>query len=80
MTQLHATALSTFHTLIGLMALPASVIAGYLWNLTPQHELTFLVGTAVSLSAVLLLLMIGPRDHGEGGTARVICSTSGRGR
>lgn len=70
--ELRATALGTFHTMIGLMTLPASVIAGYLWNLTPQHELTFLVGAAVSLSAVLLFLMIGPRAYGEGGTARVI--------
>jgi MFS family permease len=53
---------------------------GYLWNLMPQHELTFLLGAAVSLSAVLLFLMAGPRAHGEGGTARVICLPSGRGR
>ena len=78
--ELRATVLGTFHTLIGLMALPASVIAGYLWNLTPQHELTFLIGAAVSLCAALLFLIVGPRAHGEGDAARGICLTGGRGR
>jgi MFS family permease len=69
--ELRATALGTFHTVIGLMTLPASVIAGYLWTLTPQHELTFLFGAAVSLGAVLLFLMLGARAPGEGRRAQV---------
>ncbi len=49
-----ATALGTFHTIIGLTALPAGVIAGLLW----QHEpfLTFIYGSIISFLAVLLLI------------------------
>ncbi len=58
---LRATALGTFHTMIGIMTLPASLIAGYLWNLTPAHNLTFLFGSAVSIVAVLLFVLL--RNH-----------------
>ncbi len=57
-TDLRATALGTFHTMIGIMTLPASLIAGYLWNLTPTHNLTFLFGSAVSIVAVLLFVLL----------------------
>ncbi|MGC9443912.1 MAG: MFS transporter [Candidatus Methanospirareceae archaeon] len=56
---LRATALGTFHTMIGLAKLPASLIAGLLWEITPAHELTFLFGSAVSILAVLLFLYYG---------------------
>ena len=56
---LRATALGTFHTMIGIMTLPASVIAGFLWNVTPTHNLTFLFGSVVSVLAVLLFVMLG---------------------
>ena len=55
---LRATALGTFHTLIGIIALPASLIAGFLWALTPTHSLTFLFGSSVSLIASILFLML----------------------
>ena len=55
---LRATALGTFHTMIGIMTLPASLIAGYLWTLTPAHNLTFLFGSVVSIVAVLLFAVL----------------------
>ena len=55
---LRATALGTFHTLIGIIALPASLIAGFLWALTPTHSLAFLFGSSVSLIASILFLML----------------------
>jgi MFS family permease len=60
-TDLRATGLGTFHTMIGIMTLPASLIAGYLWNLTPTHNLTFLFGSLVSIVAVLLFVLL--RNH-----------------
>ncbi len=55
---LRATALGTFHTMIGLMTLPASLVAGLLWNLTPDHSLTFFFGSLVSLIAVMLFVLL----------------------
>ncbi|MCD6477664.1 MAG: MFS transporter [Candidatus Aenigmarchaeota archaeon] len=52
--KLRATALGTFHTTTGLMALPASLIAGFLWQLSPS--LTFLYGGIVSLFSVMLFI------------------------
>jgi MFS family permease len=57
--ELRATALGTFHTMIGLAKLPASLIAGFLWAISPAHEFTFLFGSAVSITAVLLFLYYG---------------------
>jgi len=53
--QLKATALGTFHTTIGLMALPASLIAGFLW----QHiapSITFIYGSILGFMSVLLFI------------------------
>jgi MFS family permease len=53
--QLKATALGTFHTTIGLMALPASLIAGFLWqNIGPS--VTFIYGSALGLISVFLFI------------------------
>ena len=52
-----ATALGTFHTTIGLVALPASLIAGALWQITPNA--TFIYGSAISIIAVILFLAFG---------------------
>ncbi len=53
--QLKATALGTFHTTIGLMALPASLIAGFLWqNIAP--EITFVYGSIPGFISVLLFI------------------------
>jgi MFS family permease len=56
--ELRATALGTFHTMIGIMTLPSSLIAGFLWNLTPTHSLTFLFGSVVSIVAVMLFILL----------------------
>ncbi|MBN1762608.1 MAG: MFS transporter [Methanomicrobia archaeon] len=58
---LRATALGTFHTMIGILTLPASLVAGFLWNVTPTHHLTFLFGSTVSIIAVLLFVAL--RKH-----------------
>ena len=56
--QLKATALGTFHTTIGLMALPASLIAGFLWqNIAP--EITFIYGSIPGFISVLLFIAFG---------------------
>ena len=55
---LRATALGTFHTLIGIIALPASLIAGFLWSITPTHCLTFFFGSSVSIISVILFVVL----------------------
>jgi MFS family permease len=53
--QLKATALGALHTTIGLMALPASLIAGFLWqNIAP--EVTFIYGSTLGFISVLLFV------------------------
>lgn len=54
--ELRATALGTFHTMIGIMTLPASLIAGFLWTITPT--LTFFFGCAVSIISVILFVVL----------------------
>lgn len=49
-----ATALGVFHAAIGLAALPASIIAGFLWTIMP--EATFVYGAAVAFVSALVLL------------------------
>jgi MFS family permease len=52
-----ATALGTYHTMIGLAALPASVAAGFLWeHVSPAA--TFIFGGTVAMVAVVLFLFI----------------------
>jgi len=56
--QLKATALGAFHTTIGLMAFPASMIAGFLW----QHfgsNITFIYGGTVGVLSIVLFLVFG---------------------
>ena len=56
--ELRATALGTFHTVIGLVALPASLIAGFLWqSLAPSAA--FIYGSVVSIVSVVLFLIFG---------------------
>lgn len=52
---LKATALGTFHTTTGCMALLASIIAGALWQINPL--LTFVYGAGVSSSAVVIFML-----------------------
>lgn len=53
--ELRATALGTFHTMIGLITLPASLIAGFLFEISPS--VTFIFGSVTSLISVILLLV-----------------------
>jgi MFS family permease len=67
--ELRASALGTFHAVIGLVALPSSLIAGLLWqNIAPWA--TFIYGSLVSVSAVTLFL-IGFHKAGDYGQAKI---------
>ncbi len=56
--ELRATALGTFHTVIGLAALPASLIAGFLWQrISPSAA--FIYGSMVSMASVVLFFVFG---------------------
>ncbi|MCP8305203.1 MAG: MFS transporter [archaeon] len=57
--ELRATALGTFHTTIGLITLPASLIAGFLFEIAPNA--TFVYGSVMSLISVILFLVF--RDY-----------------
>jgi len=57
---LRATALGTFHTVTGLMALPASMMAGLLWEKIGPSA-TFIYGGTLALVSVLLFVIF--RSH-----------------
>ena len=50
--KLRATSLGTFHTTVGLAALPASLIAGGLWQINPN--ITFIYGAVIAAVPVVL--------------------------
>lgn len=54
--EIRGTALGTFETLTGLAAIPAGLIAGYLWNFSAIY--TFGYGFAVSFVAACWLMMV----------------------
>jgi len=54
--KLRATALGTFHTTIGLLALPSSLIAGFLWQI--NSNITFIYGAVVSIISVILFIIL----------------------
>lgn len=55
-----ATAFGAYHAVTGLMLLPASIIAGYLWdNVGPSA--TFIYGSAMSALAVVIFIGWGKR-------------------
>jgi MFS family permease len=54
--KLRGTALGAFHTSIGLAALPASLVAGFLWDICP--EITFVYGALAGFIASGLLIII----------------------
>lgn len=56
-TEIRATAIGIYHTSVGLAALPASVIAGVLWQ-TRGAKFTFSYGAIMAFVAVLLLLFL----------------------
>ena len=54
---LKATALGTFHTTIGLVALPGGLIAGLLWDkISP--EATFIFGFVLAIISLLLFVFV----------------------
>lgn len=53
---LKATALGTFHTVTGLMALPASMVAGILWEKIGPSA-TFIYGGTLALVSVVLFIV-----------------------
>ncbi|MCD6550301.1 MFS transporter [bacterium] len=55
--EFRATALGTFHTVIGVVALPASLIAGFLWQVNPAF--TFIYGAGISLLASGIFFAFG---------------------
>ncbi len=56
--ELRATALGTYHTIIGLVELPASLIAGFLWQyVTPAAS--FIYASIVSAISVILFFIFG---------------------
>jgi len=60
--RLKATALGTFHTVIGLVELPASLIAGFLWQYISPGA-AFIYGSVVGIIPVVLLIAL--RSHFE---------------
>jgi len=59
--KLRGTALGAFHTSIGLAALPASLVAGFLWDICP--EITFIYGALAGFIASGLLIIIVKKAH-----------------
>jgi len=53
---IRGTALGTFHTAISVATLPASIIAGTLWEIVSPAA-TFLYGSSMAFIAVFILLM-----------------------
>jgi len=62
--ELRATALGTFHTMIGLAALPASLIAGALWQINPN--ITFIYGGLISIISALLFVVLKVHSKAAG--------------
>ncbi len=56
--ELRATALGVFHTVIGLVALPASLIAGFLWQ-NISSGATFIYGSITGIISVVLFFIFG---------------------
>lgn len=59
---LKATALGTFHTAIGLIALPGGFLAGILWDVI-SPEATFIFALGLSLCALLLFVFVKNVRH-----------------
>jgi MFS family permease len=60
-SEARGTALGVFHAAVGLAALPASLVAGALWQLTPRW--TFLYGAALGLTAAIMLILLSPEGR-----------------
>ena len=55
--QFKATALGTYHTVTGLLALPAGLIAGFLWDAVSPCA-TFIYGGSLGIISVLLFALL----------------------
>jgi len=53
--KLRATALGTFHTMIGLVALPANLTAGFLWQI--NASVLFIFGAVIGIISVALFIV-----------------------
>ena len=62
---LKATALGTFHTAVGLVALPGGFIAGILWD-EFNPEATFIYGFALAIISVTMFLFVKDKTHKGG--------------
>jgi len=60
--EFRGTALGAFHTSTGLAALPASVVAGFLWDIHP--EITFIYGAVAAFVASGMLMIIVKKKAG----------------
>ena len=54
--EMKGTALGLFHSVIGVVNIPAGLIAGFLWDISPTTMFIYLTG--VSLIAIILLLFV----------------------
>ncbi|HIH69083.1 MFS transporter [Methermicoccus shengliensis] len=61
-SELRGTALGTFHASVGLATLPASLMAGFLWDAV-SYSATFLWGACASFTAICALVLL-VRDGG----------------
>jgi MFS family permease len=59
---LKGTALGTFHTATGLIALPAGIIAGFLWD-TFSPQATFIFALCLALFSLLLFTFVKNTKH-----------------
>ena len=61
---LRGTALGGFHTAVGLVMLPGGIIAGLLYDVSGPQA-TFAYGASLAISALVLLLVIGPGKRAD---------------
>jgi MFS family permease len=63
-----ATALGTYSTITGLAALPAGIIAGFLWDKSPAY--TFVFGVVMAISAIAVFAALSRHFAGSKGVKK----------
>jgi MFS family permease len=58
-----ATALGTYSTITGLAALPAGIVAGFLWDKSPVY--TFIFGGATAIAAIAVFVIFSRHFTGQ---------------